>query len=277
MLRNLPRLTEMAEPTILRVVWKGTVPGLTENRISVGAFGDPLTYLLRALRRIANTFVTQALGGSASSLGRLPDEARQLDIELTTLVSGSGGLEGVITINTPPGDTFPLFDDLPERCAFELMDAIDQERKGNLRNEQVRAYLKSLPVGVTHQTYALVRKNGSIRREVSFSVADLAAEVFGLPFLMEIVGRVIGVGFDPGRYQVRFLIETGQEMTVASSSRQVEFALENRAVPVRALILVQPESRKLLRLQLEHEPRVRLNHKTFIFDRWDELLRRLAE
>ena len=264
----------MAEPTIIKIVFDGTVPGLSDHRLSLGVFGEPLSNLLKALRRIANTAISEAIGKSPSNVGRLPEMIRQLDIELISLVPGSGGIEGQITINTPLGETQPLFD-VAEWSANQLLDAIDEERRGNLRNEQVRTYLKSLPSGLTHQAYSLWRDNTTRIREVEFGTADLSAEVYGLPYLIEIVGKVTGVGFEPGRNQVRFITDQG-EMTVGATSQHVEYALENRPNSIRALILIQPEIRRLLSIQLEKEKRIPLDTEAFIFQRWGELLQKLA-
>lgn len=260
--------------TRLKVVFEGSVPGLSEHRISLGAFGEPLGNLLKALRRIANTAVTEALGRTASDFGRLPESVRQLDIELGAIVNGSGGIEGLITVNTPPDETLPLFD-VADWSANQLLDAIDQESRGNLRNAQVRTYLKSVPAGVTHQSYILLHDDEEIKR-VEFGAADLAAEVFGLPYLTEFVASVTGVGFEPGRNQIRFQMENKQDLTVGATAGQVDFALENRSSSVRVLILEFPEVRKLLRIQLETEDPIRLSTETYILSRWDGLLQRLA-
>ena len=265
--RNVP------EPIALRIEFDGTVPGLSEHRLSLGAFGEPIANLLKALRRIANTSISDAVGRSAPSTGRLPESIRQLDIELTGIVEGSSGVQGVITLRTPPGETIPLFD-VAKWSATQLLDALDEERRGNLRNVQVRNYLMSLPSGVTRQTYVLLQDHEEVKR-VEFGMADLAAEVFGLPYLTEFIGRVTGVGFEPGRNQIRFQTETGQDLTIAATGEQVNYALEYRSEPVRVLML-QAEFRRVLWLQVETDspPRLRVEH--FIFKRWDGLLRKLA-
>jgi hypothetical protein len=256
-------------------LFDGTVPGLSEHRLSLGAFAEPLANLIKALRRIANNAVTDALGRSRSDVGRLTESVRQLDIELTSIVPGSGGFEGVISLHTPPGETMPLFD-VTEYSVQQLLDALDQESRGNLKNAQVRTYLKSLPSGVNHQTYILLGGTKEIRR-VEFGTPDLPTEVFGLPYLVEFIARVTGVGFDPGRNQIRFLMDDGQDMTVSATSEQVDFALENRASWVRALLVIQSETKKLLRIQLETDRPVKLDSETFILRRWDNLLERLAQ
>jgi hypothetical protein len=261
------------EKITLKVLFHGTVPGLSEHRLSLGAFAEPLANLLKALRRIANTRVTEALGRNPSDFGRLPEPVRQLDIELANISEGSSGFVGQITFHTPPGETMPLFD-IADRSANELLEAIDEESRGNLRNAQVRTYLKSIPPGVTRQSYVLSLGEKEIKK-VEFGTADLAAEVFGLPYLMEFIGRVTGVGFEPGRNQVRFQMDTGQDVTVGATHEQVDYALENRASPIRVMIL-ESEIRKLLWLQLETDNPMRLGTESFIFNRWEGLLRRLA-
>jgi hypothetical protein len=261
------------EPLVLRIEFDGTVPGLSEHRLSLGAFGEPINSLLRALRRIANNALTEAVGKSASATGRLPESIRQLDIELSQIVEGSSGVQGLITLHALPGETFPLFD-VAEWSVNQLLDALHEEQRGNLRNVQVRNYLMSLPTGVTRQSYTLFVGPKEVRK-VEFGTPDLAAEVFGLPYLSEFVGRVTGVGFEPGRNQIRFRMENGQDVTIGATGRQVDFALENRSEPVRVLML-QSEIKKVLWIQTESESPRRLNMETFVFGQWDGLLRRLA-
>jgi hypothetical protein len=264
----------VAEPITLTVIWKGNVPGLSEHRISVGAFGDPLRLLLVALRRIASTRVSEAIGGRSSGVGRLPETARQLDIELSRVVEGSGGLQGQVPVNTPIGQDFPLFD-LAELSSIELVDAIRDESQGNLRNAQVRTYLKAIPLAVTEQVYRLYRGQEELR---SFTIGNLAltADLIELPYLYELTGRVIGVGFEPGRNQISFRDDYGSQITVSATPRQVNRALEWRSDPVRALIL-QSDPAKLLRLQLETDIRPKLDVEEYVFTKWSELLRRLAQ
>ena len=264
----------MAEPTIIRIVFDGTVSGLSDHRLSLGVFSEPLSNLLKALRRIATTGIYEAIGKNPSKVGRFPDMIRQLDIELFSIVPGSGGIEGQIAINTPPGETLPMFD-IVEWSGIQLLDAIDEERRGNLRNEQVRKYLKSLPSGLTHQGYSL-RRNGEVIRSIEFGDVDLPSEVYGLPHLIEILGKVTGVGFEPGKNQVRFMTEQG-EMTIDSTSEHVNYALKNRAHPVRALILIQQGIRRLLSIQMEKEELRKLDTKSFIYERWNGLLQKLAQ
>ncbi len=261
------------EKITLKVLFEGSVPGLSGHRLSLGAFSEPLGYLLKALRRIANTRLTEALGRNPSDFGRLPEPVRQLDIELSKISEGSSGFEGIVTFQVAPGENLPLFD-IADRSATELLEALDQESRGNLRNVQVRTYLKSIPIGVTRQTYILSRGQTEVKK-VEFGAADLAAEVYGLPYLVEFVGQVTGVGFEPGRNQIRFRLEEGQDITIGATPQQVDFALEYRTSRVRALIL-ESEIKKVLWIQLETDNPLRLNTETYIFSRWEQLLRRLA-
>jgi hypothetical protein len=68
----------MTVPTELKIEWEGVAPGLADKRLSLSAFGEPLTILLAALRRIASNLVGDAL--EEKNVGRFTNAARQLDI-----------------------------------------------------------------------------------------------------------------------------------------------------------------------------------------------------
>jgi len=118
-------------PTELKIKWEGVAPGLAEKRLSLSAFGEPLTILLAALRRIASNLVGDAL--EEKNVGRFTNAARQLDIEISDLVRESSGFDSVITLTPLLGENMPLWDYLPENAGTQLLDAIDAERRGILK------------------------------------------------------------------------------------------------------------------------------------------------
>jgi hypothetical protein len=263
------------EQTKLKIIWKGNVPGLAEHRLSLGAFGEPLSCILTALRRIASARVSEAIGRRPAEVGRFPELARQLDVEIASIAEGSGGIEGIIAIQTPPGETMPMFNDLAELSGTELIDSIVSESRGNLRNQYVRDYLKKLHPGVTEHSYTLDR-NGTTLRNVTIGSVVLATEMFTLPYLFELTGRIVGVGFSPGRNQITVMHEESRTFTATANQKQVDEALEWRDHPVR-LLLLEGDPPKLLRLQLQSDLRVRLDVERYVYERWDGLLRRLAQ
>ena len=259
----------------LTVKWEGTTRGLAEKRLSLSAFGPALGNLVSALRRIATNLVDEALGDRQARVGRFTDEARQLDIEITDLLKDSLGFDSLITVATPPGENFDLFTDLPEKATNKLLDAIEAESGGVVTNAIVRRYLESLPSGIIHQTYHLHR-NGTMLREVSFGTMAIAQVPADLPYVAEFVGFIVGVGFEPGTPEV-WIKTDSMTVTLTATSAQVDTALELRQASVRAIAVVQGNSRRLLILQASHLPINRSTREGAIFGRWDGVLRRLAQ
>jgi len=169
----------------------------------------------------------------------------------------------------------------PEKLAEDAIDRllgdIEYESRGIQRNKGVREYFRQLPPGLNKQDYIL-RVDGSVRREVHIGPLNLATDLSEIPYLMEITGNVIGVGFDPGKYFVRIKSTdpSASEVTLMATSIQVDRALENRHERVRALVLSHVGGKKLLRLQLTSDVPMRLDIDGFVFRKWDALLARLA-
>jgi len=262
----------MTVPTELKIKWEGVAPGLADKRLSLSAFGEPLTILLAALRRIATNLVGDAL--EDRNVGRFADVARKLDIEIFDLVKESSGFDSVITLTPASGENLPLWDFLPENAGTQLLDAIDAERKGILRNSNVRKFLRALPLGVARQTYQLHR-NGQILKEVSFGDMDISVLAPELPCIQSYVGKVVGVGFEPGRPEVRIKNDESS-ITFSATARQVDAALEMRYSTVRAVGVIHGSSHRLLILQESHLPIYRSSRQVAVYGRWHEVLRRLA-
>jgi hypothetical protein len=260
----------------LDIVWEGDAPGLQEHRLSLGAFGNALTSLLAALRRIATNIVGDAVEGETAEVGRFANAARQLDIQIEAIKGNSSGLAGVVSIHTPQSQTMRLFDDLPEAAGTQLLDAVESEGKGVLKNSAVRRYLRDLPVGVFTQTYVLHHNGRELKRVVlgSMTISDLLSD---LPYLSEIHGRVVGVGFEPGKNEVRIKCDDGHQVTLAASALHVDNALKFRSSPVKALAIIQESASRLLRLQEETIGWSIPSREEAVFQKWDGLLRRLSQ
>ena len=170
----------------------------------------------------------------------------------------------------------PLFDDLPETAGTELLEAIESESKGILKNSAVRRYLRALPLGVYQQTYILHQNGRELKRVVlgKMTISDLLAD---LPYLSEVYGRVVGVGFEPGKNEVRIRSEDGHQLTLAASALHVDNALELRSSPVKILAVMQESGCRLLRLQEATHAWAVPSRQKAIFEKWDGLLRRLAQ
>lgn len=260
-------------PNEIKIRWEGSAPGLADKRLSLSAFGTPLTSFLAALRRIAASMVGDAF--EERSVGRLPDIARQLDIEIKEVVKGSAGFSGVITLNPPIGVTPSLlFSDLPERAAKELFESIDSERRGMPRNSAVRKYLQSLPPGITKQTYSLYNDE-TIIKEVVFAETELLALPKSLPFLCRYVGRIVGLGFEPGKTEVRIQSDS-HNLRLSATSEQVEHALHLRTVDVEVTAVSSEAGQRLLIIRDRTIPLEIPTRDVAIYEKWNELLTRLA-
>lgn len=266
-----------ATKTQLRIRWDGDAPGIAEHRLSLSSFGVPLELLLAALKRIATQMVKAALDSEKPRVGRFADLARSLDIELVNIEGNSTGFDAVVSFTHPP-DMLPLFMDLPERATIELLDSIDDERKGIARHGAVRNYLHSLPDGIHKQMYEL-HDNGVTKKKVEFGDIDFIELPIDLPMLVEIQGDVVGVGFDPGRNEVRVKPESGSVSSFSSTAEDVDTALRLRHEKIRTLAIREETRAKLLSLRRASEPRFQRDVASVdehIFKKWNGLLRRLS-
>ncbi|MGB8773101.1 MAG: hypothetical protein WCC78_03105 [Terriglobales bacterium] len=263
----------------LKVYWNGTAPGLAEHRLSIGAFGQPLNNLLIALRRIATQMVNTAIEGEYPKVGRLSKVASQLDIEIVSIAQNSSGVDALVMLHIDSNETPPLFNDLVDRATVELLESIERESKGQASNSAVRTYLKSLPSGVNRQTYAF-SDNGHVRKSVDIGDLKFVELMGDLPMLEELAGSIIGVGFDPGKNEVRLKTETNPSASISADPDAVERALTRRHEKVRTLAVRQGTKMRLLSLKKASEPRFRLTSEAVeehIFKRWYVVLERLAK
>jgi len=262
----------------LKIRWDGDAPGIAEHRLSLAAFGEPLHLLLLSLRRIATQMVGTAVEAEHPKTGRFANLARQLDIEITSIVTTSTGFDALVSFAQPP-DELPLFTDLPDRATTELLDALEQESKGVLRNWSVRKYLYSLPPGVHRQSYEL-HENGITRKRVDIGDVRRTDVPPDLPALLEVEGNIVGVGFEPGRTEVRIKSKTGTAPSLDATSEQVEAALDMRKTIVRVLGVHDGRRSRLLTLARAADPRFKITAETIeehIFKRWSGVFARLAK
>jgi hypothetical protein len=264
----------------LKIVWDGSVPGLREKRVSVASFGEPIKLLLAAYKRIASNMITNA--ASYKEAGRLKLLAQSLDLEIVELEKSSSGLHFIATMNLPPGEMIPLFlADIEERASKELLDSVRDESRGLPRNASVRNYLRKLPTGLTKQRYVVSNGNGPYEVVIdSLNLVDLPS--LTLPYLRPFTGVIVGVGFAPGTSEVRVRIEE-ENLRLMAKAPQVEKAIELRGRDVQGLAVIPgvgPRQARLLRLTSIDDPPFRLTpelENKYVFERWDGLLKRLAE
>ena len=261
----------------IKIRWDGDIPGVQEHRLSIGAFGEALFQLVLALRRIATQMVTSAVDpADRPSTGRFANLARGLDIEISEIKGGSSGFDGTVTFMQPP-DFLPLFEDLPQRAAFELLDSIEREGKGQPSNWAVHKFLTLLPPGLHHQVYEYT--NGASSKRVELGDVKLAEVPEEYPFLRELGGDVVGVGFEPGRSEVRIKGD-GPTIVCDADEAQVETALQLRHQPVRCLGVHAGKHTRLLRITKASEPGFTATPEMLeehIFKRWSGLFARLAK
>lgn len=265
---------EMAANVQLDIVWDGPITGLAEHRISLTAFGPALTQLVAAAKRIASNAVMRA--AEPSETGRLAKLAHGIDIQIGAITEGSGGVAGLLTFEAPVSYQENLFFSLPEKTGLELIESIEAESKGEFRNAAVRSYMRALPQTLTRQYYRL-HENGRLIKEITLGAVTLPEGMLALPYLQELVGMVAGVGFDPGRDEVRFKTDDAASVTAAANEQQVNTALELRHQKVRALVL-QTESvgARLLTLVDAETDRPHYSDEVYIFDKWGRALQELA-
>lgn len=259
----------------LEIIWEGSVPGLAEHRLSLDAFAQALQQLVVAYRRIASNLLAQA----ESSTGRLHSFAKMFDLQLEQIAEGSAGIVAACVIqDAEPSFWDELLEPVATNAAEALLNDIEAEARGELRNTVVRNYLKALPDGVTGQRYVF-SQNGS-RREVRIGSLNLPEMPEEMPIVHERLYAIVGVGFPPGDSFVRL---KGAEETVycEATQEQVTKALEFRFGSVYAMIVRQPGKRaRLIRLRKagqELKPFTPEEEERLIYGKWDELLRRLAE
>jgi hypothetical protein len=261
----------------LRIRWDGDVKGLAEHRISLAAFGQPLAYLLQALRRIATQMVSTAVDAEHPKFGRFTNQARQLDIELVKMEEGSGGFDALVSFSQPP-DELPLFWNVPERATIELLDSIDQERQRVPRNSAVRRYLGSLPREVHKQLYEF-HENGTVKKRVEFGDIEVAEIPADLPSLVQYEGSIVGVGFEPGRSEVRVKSDAGIP-SLDATDEQVETALQMRRAKVRVLGVNDGKRSRLLRMARARDPQFKVTPEAieeYIYKKWAGVFARLSK
>jgi len=56
--------------------------------------------------------VREAGGAHQARTGRLTNAAREIDVQLTHLLTNSAGIDSLVTISPPPGRAFSLFEEL---------------------------------------------------------------------------------------------------------------------------------------------------------------------
>ena len=262
----------MRTETQLDIVWEGSVRGLTQHRVSLTEFGPAMTQLLVATRRITSQILLNA--HEATEVGRLANAAKHMDIELVSVKEGSSGFESVLAFETPDNQDL-LFGRLVEDVGSELMEAVRLESEGVYRNSAVRKYLALLPKGLEHQSYRL-HDNGREIKRVEVGAMRLPAIPIPSAALLQATGNVVGVGFEPGKPEVRIKGE-GVTFTATASERQIEKALKSRGQEVSALAVASEAGSRLIALKTADEREARRGKAAAaVFSKWQGAFKALA-
>jgi hypothetical protein len=261
----------------LEIVWDGQVQGLQERRLSLEAFGPALRQLLSAVRRIASDLELQARGpGERRAQGRLAKEASNLDVQVETIRANSPVTLkcAIVPVNMPAR---PLLADLPERTIEHFLHDIERESQGSPAHYRARKFLQALPPGLAEQRYVFRRADGSVVREIQIGRMAIAQPMRS-PYLAEVSGVLVGLGFEEGRSEVKVRASNGELVSAAATPEQVEEALGLRLRQVELLAVVEQTRMKLLRLsEVSLSPPDEATRTRYVFETWDELLKRLAK
>jgi hypothetical protein len=259
----------------LRITWDGIVPGLESRRLSLGAFTPALRELLAAVRRIATDLERDAWPtADVQYAGALSKEAGKIDLQIVALTANSPvTLEIDVVLIEPPER--PLIADLGEKAVSRFLNDLREEARGAAAHYKVRQFLKKLPAGLHTQRYVHRNADGEVIREVDLGRVQIVESPVG-PHLLEISGEIVGVGFEPGKLEVRMKGVSGDHLTLSASAEQVEEALALRGNQVVALAVTESTRTRLLRFNAA-PPLPSAERIQFIFSHWRETMHRLAQ
>lgn len=260
----------------LNIRWDGQVPGLSEHEVSLLHFGPALNELLNALQATASAIVSEAQDPDYGLRGgRRRKVAKQLDLRLQALEPGSAALRMAVASGQVDDTPLGFGADLPERTARQFVAAIRDESEGRPRSGVVRRYLRALPGGLS-QEYKLLRGD-EVLDAVQVRDPQLVDAPAEMPSIADYVGRVVGVGFEPGQSRIKVRHESGS-VSVDATRSQVEAALTFREEEVRIRVMERGKSFRCLLIRPASQP-IQLDRADAVegvFRDRRELLRRLA-
>lgn len=273
------------EEILLSITFNGEVPGLSNHRVSMEEFGKALVRLQDAVKWTASAIVGKAERQSYGKGGSPKQAAQGVGLELVGVRGNCATLDFVVT---PPADPpqgsqkqIALFHDLHERAILELLDDLQKETEGIPTNHKGREFLLALPDDLGVQTYK-VEKGGEVLRSLELGETSLEEAPISPGGLLHGYGQVVGVQFLPARPHIRISLVGGGSKTISATGNQVEKSLSLRNEMVAFLALAREDlsrprllwirpADKNLPLADEEE------RADYIFKRWEETLRRLAE
>jgi hypothetical protein len=119
--------------------------------------------------------------------------------------------------------------------------------------------------------------NGKTKRRVELGDVTIT-ELPELPSLAELEGTIVGVGFDPGRNEVRIKADS-QFSSWDATDEQVDTALNMRRTTVRVLGVNDGKRVRLVTMARASAPRFQVTPEAIdehIFKKWSGAFKRLA-
>jgi hypothetical protein len=229
----------------LSIRWDGDTPDLVGHRLSLAAWLEPLSLLLKSVRRSASQILQDALDDPEAGRrgGRYARAAQQIDLQITAIHGGCTEPQFLITGGEAEtqGGLFPQIPaDLPAQALFKILNDIEQESKGQLANAMIRDYLRALPQGVTVHSYNLQQDGVSVRR-VEVRDARLPELPSTPAYLSKITGRVTAVSFEPGTVTIKDVSDKGGKVTCSANDEQIATAIALRDKTIVAMYVCDGE------------------------------------
>lgn len=267
------------EPVEFRVRFDGTAPGLQQHVLSLAEFGEPLKKMLTALRRLADAAVSDGRRGHES--GHVGKFGRMLDLQLTAIKDGCVNLH--FQAATVAGESGTIPPHLVERTARTFVEAVQYEWNVEAlpRYPAVRAFLDSLPLGVSKQEYEATAGGRTIAKATLDRTAQQVEPAKpSIARTREVAGRITAIVFDAVKGRVTIRDMGGETFRCSADPDVIDVAARLYRGLVVGRVLFADDHRRLLTIRAEGKPPVvpaPSERQEHIFRKWDHTLRKLAE
>lgn len=264
----------------LEIGFKGESAGMNAGRLSLGSFSAPMDQLLIAFRRQADA-VSRSRPNGANGLetkrGAFGPFGKNADLQLDLDRPSNHDL--VLKFDCVFNHQDASKPSVPVETVSRLLELIERESTGHGRHSHsVRRFIATLPMGISEQSYA-GRVNGAVIRSFKLPSPDFQVRR-KVPLLVEIKGRIAGLGLDDHKETIRIRQQSGALHTCHCDRAMTEAAYTLRDVAVVAKILVKETEKTLLDVRPVHVPDFALEspeREKFLLQKWSGVLRRLAE
>lgn len=126
-----------------------------------------------------------------------------------------------------------------------LVDDIIAEARGELRNQLVRQYLRSLPRGLTRHEYRL-REGDADLTLIEITASPGLASTAPAPRSVREVGTVVGIDFEPHTQAVRLVRPSGALLRLTATEEQIAAAMELRHAEVEYCGIIRGDEQSLV-------------------------------